>query len=91
MKFFILQIWRINTKYNILYVSGPMTPGPTHCYVRVSDTIIRNRKREMMENPPYNPTFYPDQDAQEELPEDILHEDLFPLSDPSIVFADAKS
>jgi large subunit ribosomal protein L3 len=82
-----LKIWRIDTKYNILYVHGPGTPGPTHCYVRVFDTTLPNRRQRMVspETLPM-PTFYPD-DVSEPLPEEIFDKDLFQFSEPSVTFA----
>lgn len=84
------QIWRINTKLNILYIHGSTIPGPNHCYVRVFDSILRNRQRELADNPPFNPTFYEDFDSEHELPEEILHKDLFHFSDPSLTLEDEK-
>ncbi|XP_045192830.2 39S ribosomal protein L3, mitochondrial-like [Mercenaria mercenaria] len=83
-----IKIWRINTKYNILYTSTGV-PGPNHCYVRIYDTANFNRKEEMVKNcrRVSMPTFYPD-DVEEELPEDIFHEDLFQMNDNTITFKD---
>ncbi len=81
-----LQIWRINTKYNVLYVHGPCIPGPNHCYVRIMDTTLFYRKHAMEEQPPYMPTFYPEDAGDSALPEEILDEKLFNLKDPSILY-----
>ena len=81
-----LRIWRVNTKYNVLYVMGQNIPGPTHCYVRIMDSQLRNRKRDRLEMPPPMPTYYPeDGPVQEELFDDELHQ----FSDPTITFDDA--
>lgn len=39
-----LKIWRINTKYNVLYVHGPAIPGPVHHYVNVRDSIVEKKE-----------------------------------------------
>lgn len=83
-----LKIWRINTKYNILYTSTGV-PGPNHCFVRVYDTVTVKHREDMEENQKHvpMPTFYPD-DIQEPLPEDIYDEELFQMSDNSLIFAE---
>jgi len=80
-----LQIWRINTKYNVLYVHGPATPGPTHSFARIFDTAFKYRM-EKLESPPPMPTFYAD-DAKEPLPEELFDKDLFQFTEPSIVYS----
>ena len=84
----LLQIWRINTKHNILYVNTGV-PGPTHGFVRIYDTSQYKRREEIVENgrSVSMPTFYMD-DVDAPLPEDIYHEDLFPMSDQTIMFKD---
>jgi len=81
----VLQIWRINTKYNVLYVHSPATPGPTHSFARIYDTSFSARRQKMVEPPPM-PTFYAD-DATEPLPEEQFDKDLFHFTDPSIVYS----
>ena len=79
-----LKIWRVNTKYNILYVYGPVMPGPTHCYVRVTDSCLpKFRTTLTADNHPPFPTHYVD--------DKVVHEDLFlsdmhKFSDPTITF-----
>lgn len=85
-----LKIWRINTKYNVLYVHGPCLPGPTHCYVRVMDTSLWYRRTQMKESPPVMPTFYSD-DALESIPEEIFDEDMFEFKKPTISFDEEKA
>ncbi|GFS73047.1 39S ribosomal protein L3, mitochondrial [Nephila pilipes] len=77
-----LKIWRINTKYNVLYVHGPAVPGVNENYVIIYDSYA-NKKRNIEENPPPFPTFYPE-DVDEPLLEDIYDEDLHDFSEPSI-------
>jgi large subunit ribosomal protein L3 len=83
-----LKIWRINHKYNILYVNGPVMPGPTHCYVRVTDSCIpAHRQLITKDNHPPFPTFYMDDtDAAKQLPEEEFAKDLHNFSEPSIMF-----
>jgi len=84
-----LKIWRINTKYNVLYVNGPTIPGPTHCYVRIVDSFLpKNKENLTLENHPPFPTFYPDESATAKLEEDIVHKDVHKFSDSTIKFED---
>ncbi|KAK7481729.1 hypothetical protein BaRGS_00027102 [Batillaria attramentaria] len=77
-----LRIWRINTKYNVLYVTGPNVPGNTHGFVRVYDTILPT-KRSAPDNHPPMPTWFPE-DCQEPVPDELSDEQLFRFSEPSI-------
>ncbi|GFU11314.1 39S ribosomal protein L3, mitochondrial [Nephila pilipes] len=77
-----LKIWRINTKYNVLYVHGPAVPGVNKNYVTIYDSYAY-KKRHIKENPPPFPTFYPE-DVDEPLLEDIYDKDLHDFSEPSI-------
>jgi large subunit ribosomal protein L3 len=83
-----LKIWRINNKYNILYVQGPAIPGPTHCYVRVTDSFLPKNQINLKEDShaPF-PTFYPE-DCKEKIPEEIFHKDLHVFSNSTIKFED---
>lgn len=83
-----LKIWRINTKYNILYVQGPTIPGPTHSYVRVVDSCLpKNKVNLTKESHPPFPTYFTD-DQTQKLEEDIVHKDLHKFSDATIKFED---
>ena len=84
-----MKIWRINTKYNILYVHGQNVPGPTHCYVRFTDTKLFYRRDRLTALPPVMPTFYAD-DVTEPLPEEIFDEKLYKFTDPTIVFPETE-
>ena len=91
-----LRIWRINTKYNVLYVQGPVMPGPTHCYVRVSDSCLPyHREKITKDNHPPFPTYFTDDlensDKQQlKLPEDILDKELHDFSAATIKFDDVE-
>lgn len=77
-----LKIWRINTKYNVIYVHGPAVPGVNNNYCTIYDCYAK-KKIHTEENPPPFPTFYPE-DVTEPLPEDLYAKDLHTFSDPSI-------
>jgi large subunit ribosomal protein L3 len=82
-----LKIWRMNTKYNVLYVQGPTIPGPTHCYVRIVDSCLpKNKINLTQENHPPFPTFYADESTK--LEEDIIHKEVHKFSDSTITFED---
>ena len=79
---------RINTKYNVLYVKGPLLPGPPRSYVRILDTFIYPKRKLMNENPPPMPTFYPEEDAVPDTPENLYHEKLFSYDDECVSYED---
>lgn len=76
-----LKIWRINTKHNVLWVSGQAIAGETNSIVTIYDTILPLRKS--TDSVPF-PTFLGD--SKESYPEDIYHSDVHKFSDPTIVF-----
>jgi len=79
-----LRIWRINTKYNVLWVHGPAVPGHVHHYVRIMDSRLPTRKMKTV--PPF-PTYYPD-DESEPFPEDIYDPAIHVFNEPTLTFAD---
>jgi large subunit ribosomal protein L3 len=91
-----LKIWRINTKYNILYIQGPTIPGPTHCYVRVVDSCLsKNFSRFTAESHPPFPTYFIDDNNNNDNNEknkhlrqdyNIYDKELHKFSDPTIKF-----
>ena len=86
---FSQQIWRINYEYNILYLQGSHTPGPTHCYTRIFDSTCAKHIDYRVYDPPLMPTWYPE-DRKEPLPEEEFHEELFKFDEPSITFEEEK-
>ncbi|XP_026870767.2 39S ribosomal protein L3, mitochondrial isoform X2 [Electrophorus electricus] len=74
---FGLKVWRVNTKYNVLYVNGSV-PGHRNCLVKVRDTILP-RLLKKNNDPPF-PTFFAE--GGEELPEDLYAEDMFQPGEP---------
>lgn len=76
-----LKIWRINHKYNVLWVSGCAIPGETNSVVYVFDTMLPLRKPS--EPVPF-PTFL--NVNNEPLPEDVYDKDVHVFSDPNISY-----
>ncbi|KAL8615312.1 hypothetical protein ACOMHN_038051 [Nucella lapillus] len=79
-----LKIWRINTKYNVLYVQGPNIPGNSHGIVRVYDSILPTCRPTAEDHPPF-PTCSGDVQS-EDLPLEFFDEDLHRMSEPSLTF-----
>ncbi|XP_060663781.1 large ribosomal subunit protein uL3m [Drosophila nasuta] len=77
-----LRIWRVNTKYNVMWVQGSSVPGSTNGLVYIYDTILPLRRPQLA--PPF-PTLY-DNDAKEQLPEDIWHEQVHNFNEESITY-----
>ena len=38
-----LKIWRINTKYNVIWVHGPAVPGECHHWVYIYDSVLEEK------------------------------------------------
>lgn len=76
-----LKIWRINTKFNVVWLSGQGIPGDTNSPVHIYDTILPLRR--CKESPPF-PTSSSEYD--ESLPEDIWSEELHDFRDPTIFY-----
>lgn len=77
-----LKIWRVNTKYNILYVNGSVH-GHRNCLVKVRDTVLPTRKSSLL-NPPF-PTYFTEE--EEELEENLYDESLFVHTEPSLTLS----
>ncbi|KAK7114161.1 large ribosomal subunit protein uL3m-like [Littorina saxatilis] len=80
-----LKIWRINTKYNVLYVQGPNIPGNTHGVVRIYDTILRY-KRPAPDNHPPMPT-WAEEDSQQGVELEYFDENLHVMSEASVSYS----
>lgn len=76
-----LKIWRINTKYNVLWVSGQAIPGETNSICYIYDTVLPLRK-------PMDPVPFPTYLGlgDEPVPEDIYDKEIHQFSEPSIVY-----
>lgn len=77
-----LKIWRINTKYNVMWVQGSAIPGSTNGLVYIYDTVLPLRRPR--ENGPPVPTNF--KSEEEGLPENIWFEDVHNFKDPTITF-----
>ncbi|KAK9888437.1 hypothetical protein WA026_000685 [Henosepilachna vigintioctopunctata] len=78
-----LKIWRINTKYNVLWVSGQAIPGETNSLVYVYDSLVPSKK-------PTEPLPFPTFLHGDELPEDIYDKEVHSFEGPSILFDESK-
>ncbi|GJQ78294.1 putative structural constituent of ribosome [Trypoxylus dichotomus] len=76
-----LKIWRINTKYNVLWVSGQGIPGETNSIVTIYDTVLPLRKP--IEPVPF-PTYLMKED--DDFPENIYDKEVHIFNDPSIIY-----
>ena len=74
---------RINTKYNILYIKGPL-PGEVGGYLKLRDATNRKYPNE----PPFFPTYFEDRD--DPLKEDLYAENVFSFRESSIEFPPYK-
>lgn len=78
-----LQIWRINTKYNVMWVSGQNIPGNTNSLVYIFDTKLPCRKS--TDAPPF-----PTAPELDDVPEEIVDETMHDFRNPTISFAETK-
>lgn len=76
-----LKIWRMNTKYNVMWVSGQAIPGETNSIVTIYDTVLLLRKPK---NPLPFPTYLPNE--LEDLPEEIYDEEIHKFGDDTILY-----
>ncbi|KAA8585941.1 hypothetical protein FQN60_007510 [Etheostoma spectabile] len=74
-----LKIWRVNTKYNVLYVNGSV-PGHRNCVLKVRDTVLPTRSSTLC-SPPF-PTYFTEEEG--DLDEDLYDDNLFIQTDPSL-------
>ena len=80
-----LKIWRINTKYNVMWVQGLGIAGATNDYVHVYDTMLPLKRHTTA--PPF-PTHFEDNEAAavEGASEDIWDEELHNFKDPTVFY-----
>lgn len=77
-----LKVWRVNTKYNLIFVQGPSVPGENGSYVNIMDS--RMPKKTLTEiNPPPFPTTTLEENSQ--LATELYDIDLHVPSEPSII------
>ena len=77
---YFFQLYRINTQYNVLYVSGQI-PGEVGDFVKVQDSFSFKQK---FKSPPPFPTFIAD--AETVLAEDIYAEEIHPYTGESFSY-----
>lgn len=75
-----LKIWRINTKYNVLWVSGQAIPGEVNTLVNIYDTKLPLRFPKDLPFPTYLDT------ENDDLIEDIYDEEVHPFSETTILY-----
>lgn len=77
-----VQILRINTKYNVIWVRGHNIPGEIGTYCHLYDTQLPLRRHKTAPNfPTYLPTI-----MEESLPEEMYADDVHRFEDPTIEF-----
>lgn len=75
-----LKIWRINTKYNVIWVHGSAIPGETNGIVYLFDSMLLSRKHQT--SPPF-PTYFDNSNTEFN---DIWSEKCHNFKDPTIQF-----
>ncbi|CAG9826040.1 unnamed protein product [Diabrotica balteata] len=80
-----VKILRINTRHNVLWVTGQAIPGETNSICFIYDSKLPLRKPE---KPLPFPTYLGGVD--DSVPEDIYDDSIHSFSDPSIVFKESK-
>ncbi|KRX45202.1 Electron transfer flavoprotein subunit alpha, mitochondrial [Trichinella murrelli] len=88
-----IQILRINTAEQVLYVKGPNVPGPVGALIYVKDSGVMEKRVSVRivlcnGNPPF-PTFYPEE--CDPLPEEQFHDSLFQYTEPTIEYPEEKA
>jgi large subunit ribosomal protein L3 len=78
-----LKIYRINRKYNTMWVSGHAVPGDVNGLVYIYDTVLPLRKVKE----PHFPTFNGD---ESKVPEDWYDEEVHQFGEPTIFFEPEK-
>ncbi|XP_043274806.1 39S ribosomal protein L3, mitochondrial [Venturia canescens] len=79
-----VQILRVNTKYNVLWVKAQNLPGETNTLLQIYDTLLPTKK---LREPCNFPTYVPK--PEETLPEETYADDVHPFNAPSIEFKEA--
>lgn len=79
-----LRIWRINTKYNVMWVNGSAIPGSTNGLVYIYDTILPLHRHKTA--PPFPTNF----EQLTEGPEDIWFDTVHNFKNETITFEPEK-
>ncbi|XP_071859544.1 mitochondrial ribosomal protein L3 [Bombus fervidus] len=77
-----VKILRINTKYNVIWVLGHNVPGEVNTMCYLYDTILPTKKS----TSPHFPTYLPNNENTNVLPEELYADDVHPFSDPTIEY-----
>lgn len=77
-----LKVYRINTKYNLIYVRGPAVPGPTGAYVNIMDSRMPDKILTESKAPPF-PTASLEENSK--LDAELFSEEVHKASDPTII------
>lgn len=78
-----LKVWRVNTKYNLLFVQGPAVPGPNGSYVNVMDSRMSNKTLTEINPPPFPTTTL---EENNRLATELFDKNLHIASESSIIF-----
>ena len=79
-----MQIVRINTRYNIIWVIGQNSPGETNNLVQIFDTMLPLKNCEALEQEPHFPTNF--HNFEDDIPEEYYVDDIHNFNDPTITF-----
>lgn len=78
-----LKVWRVNTKYNLIYLQGHNVPGEFGSYISIMDSRLYGKKLTAESNPPF-PTISSEENSK--LDADLFDVEVHKPSEPSIVF-----
>lgn len=80
-----LKVWRINTKYNVMWVQGMGIAGSTNDFVYVFDTMLPLRRHKTA--PPFPTHFEEEQSADgSSAVEDVWDEELHNFKDATVFY-----
>lgn len=77
-----LKIYRVNTKYNLIYVRGPAVPGANGSYVNIMDSRMPKKTLDASNPPPF-PTASLEENSK--LDSELYDGEVHKASDPTIV------
>lgn len=77
-----LKVWRVNTKYNLIFVQGPAIPGKNGDYVNIMDSRMP-KKTLSVENPPPFPTISLEESSK--LDQELYDTEIHKPSEPTIL------
>lgn len=83
-----LRIWRINTKYNLLWLSGGSVPGEIGSYTNIIDSISEKNLDILKSNPPPFPTISYEDHIK--LDENLYDPSIHLFEEPSLEFEETE-